>query len=462
MTLYINFGFSSKEEFNKAYKSWNKIKNKNLLSPQWEDREIYYDWLLKNNFNLKSIVKRKDTTQLFCEDNCYLYSNLENDLLPLKKCWQSLITRNKNFICDEWLNFDNYSKWAIDNNWQVGRRLNRKNTNDKFCPDNCYFSDKIRENISSTKVEFNGKSMTLTEISQLPDCEVNYKILVQRIIRYGIQPEKAIKNENCRGSIHCDKLITIYGESKTIKEWSKDERCKVSYAKLIDRIIYKNIHPKIALENDCNLNKLILTPNIDVDLKDNIKYFFDNYQLISEIAKTRKIKGIYSILNLINGKVYIGQSSSKIGINQRIRQHLSLLKKGKHDSKHLQMAWEKYGEYNFAFFIIEEAENDLNIKEKQWIAHYKSDDNKFGYNTQSEPGQSNLGKILKPISEDQIINWIVEYKNKHGEFPKTRSGLIGYSDDPKLTWKNIDHNLRYGLCGLQNGSSLKKLIETKI
>lgn len=54
--------------------------------------------------------------------------------------------------------------------------------------------------------------------------------------------------------------------------------------------------------------------------------------------------GIYEIVNLVNGKRYIG-SARNIGL--RWRRHCSRLRAGQHHSRHLQAAWGKYGEDSF-------------------------------------------------------------------------------------------------------------------
>lgn len=88
--------------------------------------------------------------------------------------------------------------------------------------------------------------------------------------------------------------------------------------------------------------------------------------------------GIYKIENKVNGKVYIGQS---IDIDKRRKQHLGDLNNGIHHNKHLQSAWDKYGEENFTFKVVEECEvENLNQKEIYWIDSYDSYINKNGYN----------------------------------------------------------------------------------
>ena len=62
------------------------------------------------------------------------------------------------------------------------------------------------------------------------------------------------------------------------------------------------------------------------------------------------MKGIYCIINIKNNKRYIGSS---IDIEQRFKQHLYSLSKNKHYNKHLQLSFNKYGENNFIFEIME-------------------------------------------------------------------------------------------------------------
>lgn len=77
------------------------------------------------------------------------------------------------------------------------------------------------------------------------------------------------------------------------------------------------------------------------------------------------ISCIYGIKNLINGKYYIGQTYDK---NYRWAHHKSDLRHNHHHSKHLQYAWNKYGENNFLFFIIEKCTCEkLDERESYWI-----------------------------------------------------------------------------------------------
>lgn len=66
--------------------------------------------------------------------------------------------------------------------------------------------------------------------------------------------------------------------------------------------------------------------------------------------------GIYRIKNKLNEKCYYGSSKN---IEKRWRRHKNELRKNKHINTYLQNAWNKYGEENFVFEIIEECDESL-------------------------------------------------------------------------------------------------------
>jgi group I intron endonuclease len=88
--------------------------------------------------------------------------------------------------------------------------------------------------------------------------------------------------------------------------------------------------------------------------------------------------GIYFISNLINNKIYVGQS---INIEKRWIQHKRELRNNIHENKRLQNAWNKYKEENFEFSIACECEEkQLNTLEQYYIFSLESYLPKGGYN----------------------------------------------------------------------------------
>lgn len=88
--------------------------------------------------------------------------------------------------------------------------------------------------------------------------------------------------------------------------------------------------------------------------------------------------GIYCIENIENNKKYIGQT---ICLDGRWRNHKNELKNKAHFNLYLQASWNKYGEENFIFYILEECSiEELDEREIFWILEYKSKNRDFGYN----------------------------------------------------------------------------------
>lgn len=92
----------------------------------------------------------------------------------------------------------------------------------------------------------------------------------------------------------------------------------------------------------------------------------------------KKTPAIYCFENKVNGKHYVGSS---LYCGKRIMDHLSFLRRNLHSNKHLQAAWDKYGEASFAIRILEltsSDEEDIFKREQYWIDEL--DTYKLGYN----------------------------------------------------------------------------------
>ena len=132
----------------------------------------------------------------------------------------------------------------------------------------------------------------------------------------------------------------------------------------------------------------------------------------------RKIKNsvIYKIVNIVDGKVYIG---SAIDFEYRKNSHISTLRRNKHRNCHLQNAWNLYGEGCFRFEIIEEvqklvSESRRDFKERlvsgreqyylDKILHADKETNyfsEFGYNI-NRIASSRLGASLSQESKNRL------------------------------------------------------------
>jgi group I intron endonuclease len=91
--------------------------------------------------------------------------------------------------------------------------------------------------------------------------------------------------------------------------------------------------------------------------------------------------GVYEIVNLINGKRYVGSSGR---IDSRIKEHFFDLRGNSHKNAPLQQDWNEYGETAFEFLVILTCHpKELIFKEQEQIDGYDFD---YLYNTHPTAG----------------------------------------------------------------------------
>ena len=180
--------------------------------------------------------------------------------------------------------------------------------------------------------------------------------------------------------------------------------------------------------------------------------------------------GIYKITNLINNKIYIGQS---IDCQRRWTEHKrsghinpTFSKSIRDYNVPIHCAMRKYGIENFQFEIIEEcASSQLNDKEQYWIKYYQSNNKEKGYNM-TAGGQQNFGLSGENHSQAKLtqiqVNEIYDLLQNHLEISIHEIGER-YNISPSLislinngrNWKNetLNYPLRpanYSLPGEKN------------
>lgn len=118
---------------------------------------------------------------------------------------------------------------------------------------------------------------------------------------------------------------------------------------------------------------------------------------------------IYKIINLVNDKFYVGSTTNK---KVRFREHRKQLRGNRHHCKHLQAAWNKYGEEKFTFVVVEEVpiEQNLAQAEDKWLQeHYGKP---YCYNSGAAavapwrgkygPSHFNFGHVMNEGQKQQI------------------------------------------------------------
>lgn len=118
--------------------------------------------------------------------------------------------------------------------------------------------------------------------------------------------------------------------------------------------------------------------------------------------------GIYEIRCLTTDKFYIGSS---VDMRQRWAHHRARLNAGIHKNAHLQAAWNKYGEADFRFSILQFAERSELLRiEQEWLERTNCADRTIGFNiyeVAGSPGGSSVQVWEGFVSPDGVETTIV-------------------------------------------------------
>ncbi len=185
------------------------------------------------------------------------------------------------------------------------------------------------------------------------------------------------------------------------------------------------------------------------------------------------VSGVYRIKNIVNGKVYIGSSVNIVG---RLSNHKKWLSQNIHGNKHLQNAYNKYGDSAFIFEIYDEVAILYDLKtltveqrrilkrslkpnilffEQLWLDNFESWKPENGYNKSPTAG-SNLG--IK-VSEEQLVNYRGKVPWNKGLTKETDERIVEYG---KKVSESLINNPNIKKFGQENPFYGKKHSEEQI
>ncbi len=193
--------------------------------------------------------------------------------------------------------------------------------------------------------------------------------------------------------------------------------------------------------------------NFHMSLATNLFHLGD-----TRIITTKKVSGIYIITNKINEKVYIGES---LDIYRRWHEeHLHQLRNNRHYNRKLQNDFNKYGEENFSFEVLERYSEDNPITTKARIlileSYYVTAFKKSGielYNSENTLIEIILGNKIPQGGNAtiiQIIHTLSEYNIKECD------GVAYF--DKKCTLKSITSEYIIPNIKKQKGESISSLV----
>lgn len=159
------------------------------------------------------------------------------------------------------------------------------------------------------------------------------------------------------------------------------------------------------------------------------------------------ISGIYCIKNTKDNKIYVG---SAFNIKNRWKRHFSQLNKNISPCKYLQEAWNKYGQENFIFYVLEYVEKEfLKDREIFYILDLGSHYTENGYNISWGGSSPMLGRKHSDESRQKISE---NNPNKTGNI----NPMQGKKQSPE-TRKKISENY-VGMTGKTHTEETKEKI----
>lgn len=160
----------------------------------------------------------------------------------------------------------------------------------------------------------------------------------------------------------------------------------------------------------------------------------------------KKNCGVYNIVNLVNGKMYIGSTTTPF--HTRFEAHRRQLRKDIHDNPHLQRSWNKHGESNFEFVPIEVCEKDQCFVREQF--YLDAQPHKYNilpnagtvrnYRHTSETKQK-ISAAFKGAKHPAYSGEYRFYHPTHGYFI---GGMFKFAETYGLR-ENIGHKLKEGI-----------------
>ena len=120
-------------------------------------------------FNIKRAIETNTTHGLHDHRLYSVHRNMIN------RCYNPNVRHYKYYggrgitVCDEWrYNFLSFYNWAIENGYQCDLKIERKNNDRGYEPDNCTWAtdaEECRNKRSNIFIEFNGKRMCVADWS---------------------------------------------------------------------------------------------------------------------------------------------------------------------------------------------------------------------------------------------------------------------------------------------------------
>lgn len=144
------------------------------------------------------------------------------------------------YVCDEWHDFHKFYEWCMENDIEKKLQIDRINNDGPYSPENCRIVSRAKNNRNRSNtlmLTAFGETKSTGEWLEDVRCTVDYRALYSRVSRGWSHEDAIARPSGVRiARPHNEKVFEAFGETKTLRQWSNDDRCIVRYNTLFDRV----------------------------------------------------------------------------------------------------------------------------------------------------------------------------------------------------------------------------------
>ena len=149
-------------------------------------------------------------------------------------------------VCDQWRSsYVAFREWSLSNGYADCKSIDRIDNTLGYFPENCRWAtanEQANNKTNNVIVSAFGESKTVSQWAEDARCAVGRATVYDRILKKW-NPEKAITHPLKPRPL---RYVSAFGETKTLAEWARDPRAKVSRRVICSRLT-KGIDPEIAI-----------------------------------------------------------------------------------------------------------------------------------------------------------------------------------------------------------------------
>ncbi len=145
-------------------------------------------------------------------------------------------------VCEEWQDFEVFYAWALEAGYREGLSIDRIDNDGNYTPDNCQWATRAMQSANRSNnrmLTAFGETKNLTDWSRDPRCVVTKAALTLRVTRRGWESERAMTEpliKNNEEATHCPSgheytEDNIYWDGPG-KKWRKCRACSIDRSRV--------------------------------------------------------------------------------------------------------------------------------------------------------------------------------------------------------------------------------------